>query len=368
MYCDFYSLAGVSELQQELWVLRTVNWLETKLTFLKQKTPFWDSVFIGGGTPSLLSIKHWKILLGAIASNLQPNSEWTIEVNPESLTAEHLEVFQLYGVNRLSIGIQSFQDFVLQTSTRPTRFKDIQKTKALLKDWKGQFNLDLICGLPGQTKENQMQDLIEALQWKPDHLSWYSLMIEDDTPLFKMLENKKIKLPDFQETEDWWLDGRQLLIDSGYEHYEISNFALKNKQCQHNLKYWRMESWWAIGPAGASLIEQDGCPVRYAFTPDLASYLKGDPPVMEKLALTDWIKESLMMGLRLQEGITIQRWQRYIPYSWNELIPKTLKKWEKYLNHKEMTLSLTDEGRLLLDSFLIQAFEEIDIDGRAKLW
>lgn len=356
-YCDFLSLTARRD--DPRFPAYTTALLRALEEQAPRYAPF-STIYIGGGTPSLLPLDSWQILLEALATYRMPGQEWTVEANPESLTADHLELFDRYGVNRLSIGIQSFQDPILENVGRITRLRDLERTRNFLRNWRGSLNVDLICGLPGQTETGQKEDLRRALEWPCDHVSWYSLTVEEDTPLYTRCQKKEINLPSEDETERWWLEGRDYLVHRGYAHYEISNFAQPGKESRHNLGYWRLEPYLGLGCGAVSTLPGSPYPYRLTCPDNPEQFARETFAQREVITPAELEKDMLMMGLRTSEGIHLNRWQNRWKTPWGVRIPRTLHHWKNSLDPDSDRLALTDEGRLLLDIFLRDAFEELE--------
>jgi oxygen-independent coproporphyrinogen III oxidase len=307
-YCDFYSkIARPGEID------RYIEALEFEAT-LRAKTIFsafnYDSIFIGGGTPSLLSQIQITSLFKLIRSNFNilSDTEITIECNPSSLNAEMIQYYHDIGINRISLGVQSFNDGHLERLGRLQDSKEARESVVLIR--KAGFEnigLDLIYGLPEQTLLEWQDDIKEAIKLEPAHISAYNLIIEQETPFGKLFEEGRLKLPS-EDVQNLMYDLlNKMLFDSGYSRYEISNFARPGFECRHNLKYWHLEPYLGLGPAAVSF---DGT-ARYKNISDLPAYLKAarwmelPPHEVEPLDNSKLREEMIMMGLRLSQGLSI---------------------------------------------------------------
>lgn len=312
----------------------------------------WATVYLGGGTPSLLTPGQLDRLLTAVGRNLVPGAEMTFEANPESLQADHLAVLAAHGGTRLSLGIQTFDERLLRLHHRPTRRSHLERARKLIGRWPGALSLDLICGLAGQTASGQMRDLEEALSWEPDHLSFYSLTLEPDTPLAKRAVRGTSELPEEDEASLWWLDGSRRIEAAGLIRYEVSNFARPGSESVHNQRYWALEPWWGLGPSAVSFLPgKEGWEYRTE-TADLARWLAGEPPAVEVPSRLDLAKDRLLAGLRRISGV---------PESpWAGLLPETLSAWKGRTVRENHRLFLSAEAFPFLDAFLRDAFAELD--------
>ena len=292
-------------------------------------------------------------LLGAVAPRALPGAEITLEANPESLVAEHLSVFAAWGGNRLSLGIQSFDEGLLARHGRPTRSHHIEAARRLVQNWRGSLSLDLICGLEGQTSAGQRRDLETALAWNPDHLSFYSLTVEPHTPLGRRAAFGTAALPAEDDASQWWLAGRDRLEAAGLAQYEVSNFARPGAESVHNGRYWNMEPWWGVGPSAASFLPLPDGHHQYVTQPSsLAEWLANAPAEVETPSQLELAKDRLLSGLRRTIGVPASPWV--------DLLPHTLSQWEGRIQVTCGQLFLSREAFPFLDAFLRQAFAELD--------
>jgi oxygen-independent coproporphyrinogen-3 oxidase len=331
-YCDFYSIVDDHD-RQAAFADRMVQELHASAPLLRGPI---QTIFVGGGTPTLLRAELWRKILAALhaAVDLSGLEEFTIEANPETVTPGLLEVLVAGGVNRMSIGAQSFNPVHLKTLERWHDPANVGKALAMARAAGiGNVNLDLIFAVPGQTLAEWRDDMGQALALGPDHLSCYSLMFESNTPLTQKLKMGLVEKCDEDLEAEMFRATIDTITAAGFEHYEVSNFAkletrnselgseapptaslpslassaslaLKNPsfRCRHNLLYWLNENWHAIGPSASGHL--DG--VRWKNTPHLGKYLAttGGAPIqdVEKLNADASIGEQLMLRLRLLEG------------------------------------------------------------------
>lgn len=245
--CRYVPDAFLASVLQEMQMYRT--------HFGKRRI---DTIFIGGGTPSLLSPEQILKLMQEIRNcfTVAEDAEITSEANPDSLTEEVVAAMLQSGINRLSIGAQSMDDSLLRKLGRIHQKDAFCRAydRARTADFTN-INVDLMFGLPGQTHVQWHSTLQEVLALAPDHLSLYTLQIEENTPYYESYKDGTFDLPALEDDRRMYHDACGILREAGWEHYEISNFALPSKQCRHNMKYWNMESFIGIGPSAASYFE-----------------------------------------------------------------------------------------------------------------
>lgn len=246
-YCDFNSHEARNNVPEERYVDALLRDLESELPNIWGR-PL-SSIFIGGGTPSLFSARAIDKLINGLRQRLplRPNMEITMEANPGTFEQERFNAFRESGINRLSIGIQSFDNNKLTALGRIHNGKEALKAARIAKKAGfDNFNLDLMYGLPNQSNTESLSDLQQAIENKPSHISWYQLTIEENT----LFHHSPPVLPNDEALWDMSSTGIQLLESAGYQQYEVSAFAQKNRQCQHNINYWQFGDYLGIG-AGA---------------------------------------------------------------------------------------------------------------------
>lgn len=311
-YCDFYSIVDAQD-RREPFTDRMVRELAAAAPWLDRPL---EAIFVGGGTPTLLSPSQWTRLLAAMTEHLPgfPGCECTVEANPETVTPQLMEVLVSGGVDRISIGAQSFDPRHLATLERHHDPEAVGRAVAMVKGAGVQrVSLDLIFGVPGQSLDDWRRDLDHAIELGPSHLSCYGLMFEPGTPLTRRRDQGRIEAidPDLEASMYEWTIRR--LADAGFEHYEVSNWARPGEACRHNLAYWRGGSWWAFGPSAVGqLRDAEGLGGwRWRNVPRLGSWLATDPwpPVkdLERIEPATARVEAFMLGLRLVAGMD-RRW------------------------------------------------------------
>ncbi len=310
-YCDFASFAG-----KEHWMRSYVDLLllECDQQLASLHNPDITSIYIGGGTPSILPAELFQCLLQGIHArfHILPDCEWTCEANPGTLTPQWLDVARQNGVNRLSMGMQAKQSSLLSILGRIHEFSDVQQSVSMAKDHGIEnISLDLMFGLPGQNLDMWVETLHAALELKPRHISCYGLIPEDSTPLKRDLDTGKLTLPNENDEREMYDTAIRMLHQSGFQQYEISNFALPGYACQHNIGYWRQVYYLGIGVAASSMLPCTGYPYLRKTNPstleEYQSVLSGNLlPEIQFISKEEAMFETLMLGLRMNDGVNEQ--------------------------------------------------------------
>jgi oxygen-independent coproporphyrinogen-3 oxidase len=305
-YCDFNSYAMTGPI-----VGRTVAAIEREIRESPWAGRPAKTVFFGGGTPTFLSGSQLTGLLSTVLETHPPiaGCEMTSEANPGVVDAEKFRMMRQAGFNRLSLGAQSFRDDDLVTLGRVHRTGDIEKAVGLARDAAFEnLNLDLMFALPRQNRDAWDRNLRRVLQLAPEHLSLYCLTIEPNTAFHKLVARGELALPDEDEQVTMYEHCLDVMDTHGYRQYEISNFALPGRECQHNLCYWHGEEYLAYGPGAVGVVEEGTTRRRYTNRKHPERYAesveKGERPAFESEELTPDIRriETIMLGLRLNEG------------------------------------------------------------------
>ena len=313
-YCSFASFAA-SEAVQEAYIRLLLKEAESRRG---EMTGPVKTVYIGGGTPSLLPPPLFRTLTDGLRGIfvLDEVTEFTSEANPGTVTREWLDTAAAAGVNRLSIGMQAFRDDLLSLLGRIHRFGDVQDSVSMAREAGfSNISLDLIFGIPTQTRFLWEETLEEALSLQPQHISAYGLIPEDGTPLFRDLENGTLSLPDPEEERDMYDDAIRLLSAHGFRQYEISNFALPGHECAHNIGYWTQVPYIGLGLSAASMTcvrtGPEGMSYRRMTNPDTfeeyrRAVEKENPPVQTETVTAEEARfETMMLGLRMNRGVSI---------------------------------------------------------------
>lgn len=309
-YCDFYSIVDNQD-RQGAYTDRLIAELQTASEWIRSPL---ETIFVGGGTPTLLAAAHWRRLLASMREllPLAAGGEFTVEANPETVTSEIADVLIQGGVNRVSLGAQSFDMRHLKTLERWHDPASVGRSIDVLRaSGIDNVNVDLIFGVPGQSVDDWRNDLAAAISLGPAHISCYGLMYEHNTPLTRRMESGEITPVDQDVEAAMYEAAIEHLGQAGFTHYEISNWARKgasdesSAQCRHNLLYWRNANWWAFGPSASGHF--DG--LRWKNVARLGDYLEcgPSPPVtdIESVDESTRIGEQFMLGLRLVEGLAL---------------------------------------------------------------
>ncbi|PJG83911.1 radical SAM family heme chaperone HemW [Caviibacterium pharyngocola] len=361
-YCDFNSHAQKGEIPEQDYIAHLLADLKGDLA--RYQTSVGNralhSIFIGGGTPSLFSAPSIAYLLEQIRKLIpfEPNIEITLEANPGTAEAERFNGYVQAGVNRISMGIQSFSDEKLQ---RLGRIHNAREAKSAVEFARNSglnsFNLDLMHGLPDQTAAQALADLQQAIDLAPPHLSWYQLTIEPNT----MFAYRPPRLPDEDELWQIFEQGHQLLTSAGYVQYETSAYAKTGFQCRHNLNYWRFGDYLAIGCGAHGKVSfADGKILRFSKTKHPRGYLRGEYLYEEKnVEPQDRPFEFFMNRFRLLEAVPKTDFEGLtgLPQS---AVEKTIN-WalnKKFITETDRTWQVTEQGKLFLNELLTEFLPE----------
>ncbi len=301
-YCDFLSFA-----KHEEEIPAYVKALVSDLKFFSESCRDYEirTIFLGGGTPSLLSAQQIEAILSAVQTFFHTSCalEITVESNPGTITFEKLSSYLSLGVNRLSFGVQALQNHHLKRMGRIHTAEEAEQGFNLARKAGFQnINTDLIFGLPNQTLEEWENTLGQVLQWAPEHISMYGLQIEEGTPFSTDHKQGILTLPGEEIEASMYEKGIEFLREQGYDQYEISNFAKPGFECRHNLIYWMNEEYLGIGLGAVSYLNKK----RFWMTRNLLKYLKGEERAIgeEVLPVEKEMGETMMLGLRLLQGVS----------------------------------------------------------------
>ena len=369
-YCDFFSVPCGNKCIPDEYVDALVQELDFRIKLYKVHR--FSTVYIGGGTPSLLKITQLEKIMKKVLSLGIP-SEITMEVNPEDVTEELLVVMNNLGINRISCGIQALNDEVLQSVKRRGCVESVfNKIELIKKSWNGIFSVDIISALPNQSKSDFLDGLKKIVSFEPEHISMYALTIEESTPLGKKLQKGQLSY-DFEAADEMWIEGRDFLINSGYVHYEVSNFAKDGFACEHNMAYWKLKNYIGIGAGAVGTIYSDRT-VRWSNSTKLDSYIsfwnknlsdiKSDElcniQSVENIDFNIQVFEYFMMGLRTSYGICKEEFEARFNIPIPEKFIKIFNEWEekqmcqKKVSFNKTYYSLNSSGLLLLNEFLTE--------------
>ena len=356
MYCDFYSIP-----QREKDIPTFVDMIckEIDLYSKEHSTDLLiDTIFLGGGTPSLLNKSSISAIIEKINSHFDLSylKEFTIESNPGEAPKNRLKDYIDLGINRLSIGFQSFDNDILKFLGRAHSVDDCYKTFENAREVGFEnINIDLIFDIPNQSIDLWKRDLDKAIKLNPEHICTYSLTVEKNTTLHRLVESGNITMPNEDVDVSMYQHSINYLSDNHFEQYEISNFCKKGYQCQHNLHYWELDSYYAFGPSAHGY---DG-EKRYWNVKNLDKYLNlisnEKLPLEDEEKLTDVnrFNELIFNGLRLSQGVPISQLSNYTTKDIYKFLDIKMKKWNG--------LKITDE-QLFLEGDSILLADEIASD------
>ena len=311
-YCDFYTRAYTGPSQMRSYAALLAGGIRLSAADLGVTGRLVDTVYLGGGTPSLLEASQLEEILESLRSTfrLDPLAEVSLEANPESVGERSLSDFLSLGVNRLSLGVQSFDGALLGTLGRA---HDAERAREAFGEAREagfeNINLDLMLALPGQSLGIVERDLRTALDLAPDHLSTYLLEMDKESALRSRIEKGELTPATQDQAGEIYERTRGVLEGSGYRQYELSNFCLPGKECRHNLKYWTDLPFVGFGPSAWSYLNRR----RFREAPDLEGYKEavsqGRPPAREEAAggMQDRLDEAIFAGLRLLEGVDLEK-------------------------------------------------------------
>ncbi len=352
LYCDFLSQPAGEMVQH--------GYVEQLLAEIDRESGYYQeygvvSVYLGGGTPSILPAEDIRAILDKVRACffLEPGAEITIEANPGTANLDKLKAFADSGINRISLGLQSADDRELKTLGRIHTFEDFLKSyqRVRLAGFSN-VNVDLMSALPGQTLASWKSTLRKVLMLKPEHISAYSLMIEEGTPFYGKYHDHPELLPSEDEEREMYYATREILKEHGFERYEISNYALAGFECRHNIGYWTGVEYLGLGLGSSSYLQG----FRFRNEPDLEAYRKIDfrsddadwrlHQDIAELTERDRIEEFMILGLRMTRGVSGSEFlKRFGQNMWNVysgVIPKLVE--NGLLEVESPYIRLTDFG------------------------
>jgi oxygen-independent coproporphyrinogen-3 oxidase len=351
-YCDFTLVARRDDL-----IGRYLEALARELEQLVEPREI-DSLFLGGGTPTHLSPIALRQLMNLLGRwfRLSANAEFSVEANPSGLDDERIGVLAAAGVNRVSLGVQSFDPRHLATLERDHTPADVADAVERLKRSIGNVSLDLIFGVPGQSLDDWTATLDAAIRLDPSHVSTYGLTYEQGTAFWTRRARGDLAALDEETERRMYAAAMDRLPAAGFEHYELSNFAKPGFRCRHNTVYWRADEYFAFGPGAASYVDGVRRTNHRSVTTWLERVLSGQPghDVEERLPAEERAREALMLGLRLREGIDLAQFAARFGTTPHELEPARLPRQldAVLLEIADGRLRLTREGCFLADSVI----------------
>ena len=356
VYCDFYSIT-----KKEDQIPLFTECLLKEIDNYKHYAGKWkfDTIFFGGGTPSLLPAKYLEQILQKLhdtfdTSNVQ---EITLEANPGEAPLQHLKDIRGLGVNRLSMGFQSFDDKILKVLGRLHQSKDCFRTfNNARKAGFDNISADMIFNIPELSTQNWNRDLMRLIELNPEHISAYSLTVEPSTKLFNLVKRKELLMPLETTDIEQFLLTEEILSKHGFDHYEISNYAKKSMKSKHNLHYWNLSPYLSFGPSAHSYDLKK----RWWNVRSLEGYIEtlsnNKLPLdgKEVLSLKDQYNETILNGLRLSSGINLSDLKEYSITNTSQ-INKVKDKWD-CLSISDKSIKLIDNGFLFVDEITKDLF------------
>ncbi|EMU53453.1 radical SAM family heme chaperone HemW [Clostridium butyricum] len=355
LYCDFPSYAGKESLINEY--IRALN-EEILRKCSKYKIA---SIFVGGGTPSYLNEINLESLLKTInLLDFKDDFEFTIECNPGTLNEEKLVLMKNYNVNRISMGLQTTNDNLLKEIGRIHSFEEFEKNyNQARKAGFENINVDLMFGLPNQHMKDWKASLEDVMSLEPDHISAYSLIIEEGTCFYNLYNNDKLNIPNEEEERSMYLFTKGFLEDYGYNQYEISNYAKVNKECFHNKVYWKCNEYLGLGVSASSFVDEK----RFKNIDDIKIYIEkinNNEDVTEEIHvnnINDDMEEFMFMGLRMIEGINLKTFKKRFGKDvfdiYDEVIKNNIKKGLLVVDSEKLYLS---EKGIELSNYVMSDF------------
>ena len=369
-YCSFVSFPA-EESEKEEYIRALLQEADIRKDEFTEPV---STVFIGGGTPSLLSAEQLVRLVNNLKCSIKidPDAEFTIEANPGTITESFVQAARQIGINRFSMGMQAYQEKLLGLLGRIHTFQEVAESVELLKKYQiTNFNLDLMFGIPEQTKKDWMETLEAAVSLDPAHISAYGLIPEEDTPLYNLLQSGKLALPEPEEEREMYDAAIRLLSRNAYVQYEISNFSRKGFECRHNIGYWTQRPYVGLGISAASMVNfrKDKTGLRYVRKTNPSGWHQYFQMIGSKdvsLIETDIISpgearfETIMLALRMNQGISEKKFQELHSVTIGSCYEKQLKKMEQLglLQHKNESWMLTPKGMDIQNSVLVEFMED----------
>jgi len=379
-YCDFpISVVGNRPSSSKTSIDDYIQALIKDIWLTAGKTKPLKTVFFGGGTPSLLSPSQLGLIIRAIDNRLgiARDAEISMEIDPGTFDLDRLQGYLDIGLNRFSLGVQSFDEELLKICGRSHTLKDVmQSIETIQQSQVDNFSLDLISGLPHQTLEHCRTSLKRAIAVNPKHLSCYDLVLEPVTAFGRQYQPGETPLPNDDDTAEMYRLAQRILTEAGYEHYEVSNYAKSGYQCRHNRVYWENKSYYAFGMGAASYVSGQRFS-RPRTRREYYAWLDGGAIIdVPKIEASDYILETLMLGLRLAEGVELAQFsanvrativdsiQPYYDRQWLEIVDCNQRSLE-FSNYdptqaRSSRLRLCDpEGFLFSNTILATLFEKL---------
>lgn len=360
VYCDFYSV-GARLADWPRLVSALLDEARIRVPELTGAGAKCDTLYIGGGTPSLLPPGEFGRLAAGVLSLTGPVSEFTVEVNPDDVTGELADAWRGAGVDRVSMGVQSLVDDELRAIGRRHDSRRAREAYDTLRRRFGNVSLDLMFGLPGQTRRSLRESVAGVIDMRSEHVSVYSLMYEERTALTRMRDSGRIDETPEEESAAMFADITEMLDAAGYEQYEISNYSQPGFRSRHNSAYWSGEPYVGLGPAAHSY---DGLRTRRANAPDVRAYISrwldggGDAVAVETLTDDELREEMIMTRLRTRGGIPLEEFRRRFGAVAFRSLLSASRRWVAagLMEERDGTLALSRRGVMVSDEIIVSLF------------
>lgn len=362
-YCDFYSIEDLNS--RNRFVTNLCREIDLRTEKYTEKIPV-DTIFFGGGTPSLMKPHHLEMITKKIHEKFEiaNDYEWTMEANPGAIDVKYFEEYKKFGVNRISFGVQSFIESELQFLERIHSPNDVFRAIEIARTTGfDNISLDLMFALPDQTLSSWIYTLENALNCESNHISAYSLIYEPGTPLYDLFKNGNVSATEEDDDYELFIKADEMITNAGFEHYEVSNFAKNGKKCRHNLKYWNAEDYFAFGPSAHGYINGE----RYRNYRNNDIYFKmleiKQLPVedFEILTYHQKLLERIYLELRA-DGIRIEKFNNDYQIDLSLILYDLINNYKNigYIKEVNGRLKLTAKGYFVSDGITLEFSKKID--------
>lgn len=343
-YCDFKSYAGIEELEND--------YIDALILEIRNKCKGYliKTLFIGGGTPSYLSENNLSKLLKELNKlSFLDDAEKTIECNPGTLSDEKIKIIKENSINRISMGLQTTKNNLLKNIGRIHTIEEFKANYKRVRELGIEnINIDIMFGLPNQSLEDYKETLEDIIKLNPEHISAYSLIIEEGTYFYKLYEENKLNVPNEDDERRMYEITKEILEDNNYKQYEISNYAKEGRECRHNKVYWELDEYIGVGVSASSFIDEK----RIKNIDNIKEYIErinSNIDVSESIvanSLKEDMEEFMFLGLRMIEGVSIDKFKNKFSKDINDVYGDIINKNKKIglLDEKDGRIYLTDKG------------------------
>ncbi|MDY3206928.1 radical SAM family heme chaperone HemW [Clostridium baratii] len=343
-YCDFKSYAGIEELEND--------YIDALILEIRNKCKGYliKTLFIGGGTPSYLSENNLSKLLKELNKlSFLDDAEKTIECNPGTLSDEKIKIIKENNINRISMGLQTTKNNLLKNIGRIHTIEEFKANYKRVRELGIEnINIDIMFGLPNQSLEDYKETLEDIVKLNPEHISAYSLIIEEGTYFYKLYEENKLNIPNEDDERRMYEITKEILEDNNYKQYEISNYAKEGRECRHNKVYWELDEYIGVGVSASSFIDEK----RIKNIDNIKEYIErinSNIDVSESIvanSLKEDMEEFMFLGLRMIEGVSIDKFKDKFSKDINDVYGEIINKNKKLglLDEKNGRIYLTDKG------------------------